>query len=34
MYQDLYKFIVKANENHFGFGDIRITEQCSIYRIP
>ena len=33
MYQDLNTFIQKANENHFGFGDIQVTEQCTIYRI-
>ena len=28
MYTDLNNFIQKANENHFGFGDIRITENA------
>jgi len=28
MYQDLDKFIQKANENHFGFGDIQVTENA------
>ena len=28
MYVDLNNFIQKANENHFGFGDIRITENA------
>ena len=30
MYTDLYKFIQKANENHFGFGDIRIQNKLSL----
>ena len=34
MYRDLYKFIVKANENHFGFGDIRITENAQFTEYP
>ena len=34
MYEDLYKFIQKANENHFGFGDIRITEQAQFTEYP
>ena len=34
MYYDLYKFIVKANENHFGFGDVRITEQAQFTEYP
>ena len=34
MYQDLYKFIVKANENHFGFGEIRITENAQFTEYP
>ena len=34
MYQDLNKFIQKANENHFGFGDIRITEQAQFTEYP
>ena len=32
MYVDLNNFIQKANENHFGFGDIRITEQHNTTR--
>ena len=34
MYQDLNKFIQKANENHFGFGDIRITEPAQFTEYP
>jgi PKHD-type hydroxylase len=34
MYYDLYKFIIKANENHFGFGDIRITENAQFTEYP
>jgi len=34
MYRDLYTFIVKANENHFGFGDIRITENAQFTEYP
>jgi len=34
MYQDLNKFIQKANENHFGFGDIRITENAQFTEYP
>jgi len=34
MYQDLDKFIQKANENHFGFGDIRITENAQFTEYP
>ena len=34
MYEDLYKFIQKANENHFGFGDIRITENAQFTEYP
>ena len=34
MYHDLYKFITKANENHFGFGDIRITENAQFTEYP
>jgi len=34
MYQDLHKFIIKANENHFGFGDIRITENAQFTEYP
>ena len=34
MYEDLYKFIQKANENHFGFCDIRITENAQFTEYP
>ena len=34
MYQDLNKFIQKANENHFGFGDIRVTENAQFTEYP
>ena len=34
MYVDLNKFIQKANENHFGFGDIRITENAQFTEYP
>ena len=34
MYEDLYQFIQKANENHFGFGDIRITENAQFTEYP
>ena len=34
MYHDLNKFIQTANENHFGFGDIRITEQAQFTEYP
>jgi PKHD-type hydroxylase len=34
MYYDLNKFIQKANENHFGFGDIRITENAQFTEYP
>ena len=34
MYQDLDTFIQKANENHFGFGDIRITENAQFTEYP
>ena len=34
LYRDLYKFIVKANENHFGFGDIQITENVQFTEYP
>ena len=34
MYEDLNKFIQKANENHFGFGDIRITENAHFTEYP
>ncbi len=34
MYQDLNNFIQKANENHFGFGDIRVIEQAQFTEYP
>ena len=34
MYYDLNKFIQKANENHFGFGDIRVTENAQFTEYP
>jgi len=34
MYQDLNTFIQKANENHFGFGDIRVTEPAQFTEYP
>ena len=34
MYRDLNNFIQKANENHFGFGDIRITENAQFTEYP
>ena len=34
MYRDLYKFIRKANENHFGFNDIQITENAQFTEYP
>ena len=34
MYHDLYKFIQRCNENHFGFGDVRITEQAQFTEYP
>ena len=34
MYIDLNKFIQKANENHFGFGDVRITENAQFTEYP
>ena len=34
MYRDLYRFIQKANENHFGFGDIQITENAQFTEYP
>ena len=33
MYHDLDTFIQKANENHFGFGDIRSYRERTVYRI-
>jgi len=34
MYEDINKFIQKANKNHFGFGDIQITEQAQFTEYP
>ena len=34
MYRDLNSFIQKANRNHFGFGDIRITENAQFTEYP
>ena len=34
MYSDLNNFIQRANENHFGFGDIQITEQAQFTEYP
>ena len=34
MYNDLNNFIQKANLNHFGFDDIRITEQAQFTEYP
>jgi hypothetical protein len=34
MYRDLDKFIQAANENHFGFGDVRITENAQFTEYP
>ena len=34
MYRDLNNFIQKANENHFGFDDIRVTEQALFTEYP
>ena len=34
MYQDLNKFIQQANQNHFGFGDIRVTENAQFTEYP
>ena len=34
MYYDLNMFIQKANRNHFGFGDIQITEQAQFTEYP
>ncbi len=34
MYQALDTFIQKANRNHFGFEDIRITEQAQFTEYP
>ena len=34
MYDDINIFIQKANKNHFGFGDIQITEQAQFTEYP
>ena len=34
MYQDLNAFIQKSNENHFGFGDVRVTENAQFTEYP
>ena len=34
MYNDINKFIKTANKNHFGFGDIQITEQARFTEYP
>ena len=34
MYQDLDRFIQKSNLNHFGFDDIRVTEQAQFTEYP
>ena len=34
MYQDLHKFIQKCNENHFGFGNIQVTENAQFTEYP
>ena len=34
MYQDLNNFIQAANLNHFGFDDVRITEQAQFTEYP
>ena len=34
MYNDLNRFIQKANLNHFGFGDIQITENAQFTEYP
>ena len=34
MYKDINKFIQKANKNHFGFGNIQITEQAQFTEYP
>jgi PKHD-type hydroxylase len=34
MYRNLDKFIQKCNENHFGFGDIRVTENAQFTEYP
>jgi len=34
MYNDINQFIQKANKNHFGFGNIKITEQAQFTEYP
>ena len=34
MYNDLNNFIQRANKNHFGFGDIQITEPAQFTEYP
>jgi PKHD-type hydroxylase len=34
MYNDINKFIQKANRNHFGFEDVEITEQAQFTEYP
>ena len=34
MYNDINQFIQKTNKNHFGFGDIKITEQAQFTEYP
>ena len=34
MYNDINKFIQIANKNHFGFGDIQVTEQAQFTEYP
>ena len=34
MYNDINKFIQVANKNHFGFGDIQVTEQAQFTEYP
>lgn len=34
MYRDLYDFIQKTNQNHFGFDDIQITEHAQFTEYP
>ena len=34
MYRDIDRFIQRANLNHFGFGDVRVTEQAQFTEYP
>ena len=34
MYQDLDRFIQRANLNHFGFDDVRVTENARFTEYP